>query len=146
MLRFAPLGATPNPSSTPRPPTTPPATTPPVTTPPVTTPPSNPPGAGACTAVYRVVDEWQGGFQAEVTVRNNGTSTLNGWSVRWSLGSGQTVGQVWNGTLTSSGSAITVRNVSWNGSIAANGSAAFGFNGTWTGANSAPSGLTCTSP
>ncbi|MDW5322753.1 PQQ-dependent sugar dehydrogenase [Plantactinospora sp. KLBMP9567] len=139
ILRFPPVGATPEPTATTRPPTSSP--TPSV--PPTSTPP---PSGTACTATYRQINQWQGGFQGEVTVRNNGTGTLNGWTVRWTFANGQTIGQLWNGTLTASGSSVTVRNVSWNGTLGVNGSASFGFQGSWTGTNTPPSDLTCTSP
>ncbi|MFC6023503.1 cellulose binding domain-containing protein [Plantactinospora solaniradicis] len=99
-----------------------------------------------CTATYRQTNQWQGGFQAEVTVRNTSTTTLNGWTVRWTFPNGQTISQVWNGTLTASGSSITIRNVSWNGSLAPNASVTVGFTGTWNGTNAPPTNLTCTSP
>jgi cellulase/cellobiase CelA1 len=72
-----------------------------------------------------------------------GASAINGWTVRWTLASGQTITQLWNGTLTTSGSAVTVKNLSWNGSLAPGATAQFGFlaNGT----ASTPS-ITCTSP
>lgn len=41
-------------------------TTPPVTTPPTTPPPTSQP-VGACSASYRTVNSWQGGYQGEVT-------------------------------------------------------------------------------
>lgn len=72
-----------------------------------------------------------------------GSAAVNGWTVRWSLASGQTITQVWNGTLTVSGGTASVTNVSYNGSLPASGSTTFGFlaNGT----PSTPS-LTCGSP
>ncbi|GAB3805844.1 glycoside hydrolase family 43 protein [Micromonospora zhanjiangensis] len=125
------------------PPTSPPPTTPPPTTPPPTTaPPTTPPPAGACSASYRTTSSWSGGFQGEVTV-TAGSAAINGWTVRWTLGSGQSISQSWNATVTSSGSTVTARNVSYNGSLPAAGSATFGFL-----ANGSPStpALTCTSP
>jgi dienelactone hydrolase len=86
--------------------------------------PSGP--AAGCTASYRTVGSWPGGFQGEVTV-TAGSAALNGWTVGWTLGSGQTITQVWNGTLTTSGSAVTVRNASYSGSVPAGGSITFGF-------------------
>ncbi|WP_173074762.1 cellulose binding domain-containing protein [Phytohabitans rumicis] len=50
---------------------------------------------------------------------------------------------VWNGTLTTSGSAATVKNVAWNGTLGAGASTTFGF--IADGTPSIPS-LTCTSP
>ncbi|MEU8184758.1 cellulose binding domain-containing protein [Micromonospora sp. NPDC049044] len=126
------------PTTTP-PPTTPPPTTPPPTTPPPTTPP---PTGVACTAAYRTTNSWSGGFQGEVTV-TAGTAAINGWTVRWTLNSGQSITQVWNGTLSTSGSTATVRNVSYNGSLAAGATTTFGFLGSGAPAAASP---TCTSP
>jgi len=123
--------------------TTPPPTTPPVTTPPPTTPPvTTPPPSDACSATYRTTNSWSGGFQGDVTV-TAGSAGVNGWTVRWTLASGQTVSQLWNGTLTTSGSAATVKNVAWNGTLGAGASTTFGF--IAGGTPSTPS-LTCTSP
>jgi arabinoxylan arabinofuranohydrolase len=77
-----------------------------------------------------------------VTVRA-GNAPLNGWTVRWTLASGQSIGQVWGGTASTSGSAVTVRNAAWNGSLAPDATTAFGLIGS--GSPSTPT-LTCTSP
>lgn len=124
------------------PPVTPPNTsgTPPVSTPPVSTPPpatTPPPAGGACTATYRVVNQYSGGFQGEVTVKA-GNSAITGWTVRWTFQNGQTISQLWNGALTASGSAITVKNMSYNGALAANATTTFGFNASWNGTNAIP--------
>jgi dienelactone hydrolase len=118
----------------------PPGATPP--TPPTTSSPSPSAPATACTAGYRTVNSWPGGFQGEVTVSAAGTA-INEWTVRWTLASGQTITQLWNGTLATSGAAVTVRNATYSGSVPASGSVVFGFlaNGT----PSAPA-LTCASP
>ncbi|HEY2674955.1 MAG TPA: glycoside hydrolase family 6 protein [Rugosimonospora sp.] len=130
------------PTTTP-PTTTPPTTTPPTTTPPTTTPPTTaPPASGACTATYQTTNSWPGGFQAQVTV-TAGSAAINGWTVRWTLASGQSIAQLWNGTLSVSGSAVTVKNLSYNGTLASRASTQFGFTGS--GGNSTPA-LTCTSP
>lgn len=99
-----------------------------------------------CAATYRMVSQWTGGFQADVTVRNNGTSTMNGWTVRWTFPNGQTVSNLWNGVVSSSGANVTVRNASYNATLAANASTSFGFLGSWTATNTPPTSLTCTTP
>jgi hypothetical protein len=104
--------------------------------------PSAPGPSGACQASYRTVDSWQGGFQGEVSVTAGG-SAINGWTVRWTLAGGQNVTQVWSGTLTTSGSTVTVRNASFNGSLPASGSTTFGF--LASGTPSTPA-LNCVSP
>ncbi|WP_433348712.1 cellulase family glycosylhydrolase [Micromonospora sp. CA-111912] len=125
------------------PPTTPPPTTPPPTTPPPTTPPpTTPPPTGGCTATYTIVNQWQGGFQGEVKV-TAGSAAINGWTARWTYANGQAVTQSWNATVTSSGSAVTARNVAYNGKLGAGASTSFGFIGSSGGTNAVPA-VTCT--
>lgn len=121
---------------------TPATSRPPTTAPASSRPPTTPPSGAACTASYRTVNSWSGGFQGEVTV-TAGSAGVNGWTVRWSLASGQSVSQVWNGTVSATGSTVSVANASYNGSLPANGTTTFGFlaNGTAT----SPA-LTCSSP
>jgi endo-1,4-beta-xylanase len=92
-----------------------------------------------------MVSNWNGGFQGEVTVANNGSGTLNGWTVGLTLASGQTLANIWSGVNTGSSGAISVRNASYNGSLGANASTTFGFlvNGS---ASTAPGSISCTSP
>jgi hypothetical protein len=99
---------------------------------------------GTCGASYRTINPWQGGFQGEVTVRNNGSSTLNGWTVHGTFPSGVSFTNLWNGTNKSSGSTLTVSNADFNGTLSGSGTTTFGF----TANGNAPSSwsLTCTSP
>ncbi|WP_307867919.1 lytic polysaccharide monooxygenase auxiliary activity family 9 protein [Umezawaea beigongshangensis] len=100
----------------------------PTTTPPTTTPPVD----AGCAATYRVTSTWNGGFSGEVSVANTGTSAVNGWRVGWTLGGGQTISNVWNGTLSTSGSAVTVANAPYNGTVGGGASTTFGFNANGT--------------
>ncbi|WP_371102652.1 cellulose binding domain-containing protein [Streptomyces sp. PU_AKi4] len=98
-----------------------------------------------CTATYRTVDSWSGGFQGEVTVRNDGSGALDGWTVGMTLASGQSISSLWNGRNTGTGRAVTVRNTDWNGSLAPGSTTTFGF--TATGSSSTvPTTLTCDRP
>ncbi|MFY1702779.1 family 43 glycosylhydrolase [Micromonospora sp. WMMA1923] len=104
--------------------------------------------AVACRVTYTVTNQWQGGFGANVIVDNLG-DPVNGWRLTWSFAAGQTVGQLWNGTATQSGTQVTVTGADWNRDLASGGSANFGFNGTWTSSNPVPTsfalnGVTCT--
>ncbi|HWB34479.1 MAG TPA: glycoside hydrolase family 11 protein [Rugosimonospora sp.] len=119
---------------------------------PVTNPttPNNPPpttggGTGSgCSATYSAVNSWQGGFQANVTVKNNGSSTLNGWTVHLTLASGQTITQLWNGVNTGTSGSVTVKNASYNGTLSGGGSTTFGYTGS--GNAGTPTNISCTSP
>jgi endo-1,4-beta-xylanase len=102
--------------------------------------PSVPPGA--CSATYKTVNFWPGGFQGEVTV-TAGSSGVNGWTARWTLSSGQQITQVWSGTLSASGSSVSVANVDYNRTLGAGASTVFGF--LSNGSPSTPT-ISCTSP
>ncbi|MBP2708246.1 cellulose binding domain-containing protein [Microbispora sp. RL4-1S] len=105
------------------------------------TPSVTPTSGQGCTASYKVVNSWPGGFQGEVTV--SATRAISSWTVGWTYANGQTVGQIWNGTLTQSGAAVTVGNVGYNGTLAAGASTTFGFTGSYNGTNGVPSPITC---
>ncbi|MGJ6966136.1 glycoside hydrolase family 9 protein [Streptosporangium sp. G11] len=100
--------------------------------------------AGGCTATYAVGNSWQGAFQAEVTVKNEGALAITGWTVTWRFPNGQTISQLWNGTHTQTGADVSVRNVAWNGALAPNASASFGFTASQNGTNGVPTPVTCT--
>lgn len=92
-----------------------------------------------CSATYKTISSWTGGFQAEVTVRNTGTTATSGWAVNWTYPSGTTIGSVWNGVLGTP--AVTVRNVAHNGALAAGASTSVGLIGSGTAATPT---VTCT--
>jgi len=96
----------------------------------------------ACSVTYEVTNQWPGGFGANVTINNLG-APINGWTLTWSFTAGQTVTQIWNGTVNQSGSQVTVQNAPYNASIPSGGSVSFGFNGTWNdNTNPAPTSFT----
>ena len=131
----AALGGVPTPTPT--------ATPTPTTTPTPTATPTATPTSAGCVASYQLVNQWQGGFQAEVTVRNSGVGSIAGWVVRFDFTDGQRVTQAWSAEVAQSGSTVTARNVSWNGALAPGAQTTFGFLGTAGGTNTAPA-VSCT--
>lgn len=97
--------------------------------------------AAGCRVDYRIVNQWQGGFQGDVKITNLGDQ-LNGWSLAFDFANGQRVTQGWNATWTQSGTRVTAASYSWNGSLATNASTSIGFTGSWTGSNAVPAGFT----
>ncbi|MFG1675435.1 cellulose binding domain-containing protein [Micromonospora sp. NPDC049282] len=120
---------TPTPTATPSPTPTPTATTP-------------PPSTGACQVTYAISGQWPDGFQGDVTVRNTGTTPVNGWTLRWSFADGQQINQAWGATYTQSGAQVTATNVAYNGAIGPGGTVTFGFIARWSGANTRPTAFT----
>ena len=93
--------------------------------------------ATACKVDYQITNQWGGGFGANVTLTNLG-SPVTSWNVGWTFGAGQKIQQLWNGTPTVSGSAVSVASMSYNGALATGGTTSFGFNGSWTASNPVP--------
>ena len=130
--QFIDGGSSPSPSLTPTPTPTSPSPSPTSPSPSPTSPSSSPQGGTGCTATYQVTSSWTGGFQVNVDVKNIGSAALTGWTARWTLPSGQAISSLWNGTLSVSGSNVTVTNASYNGALAAGASTTFGFLGSGT--------------
>ncbi|WP_020121555.1 GH12 family glycosyl hydrolase domain-containing protein [Streptomyces canus] len=110
--------------------------------------PGTPGGSTACKVAY-ATNVWQGGFTADVTITNTGTTPVSGWRLAFSLPSGQQITNAWNANLSGSSGAVTASNVSHNGELAAGGQATFGFQGTSSGTFTKPSafslnGTACT--
>jgi acetylxylan esterase len=135
-IQFMGLNGTPVSTPTPTVGTTPSATVSTTPTPTATL------GGSSCSVHYAVSNQWSGGFGASVTINNTGTSTINGWTLKWTFPNGQTITQIWNASDTQSGSTVTATNVSYNGTIASGGNTNFGFNGAWNGSNTNPSAFT----
>jgi len=106
----------------------------PATAAPTTTPSPVAPADSGCTAQYQVTSSWPGGYQVEVTVRNDGGGAVAGWTVRWTLPAGHRISGLWNGTVTQQGSSVIVSNANWNARIGSDGSTSFGLNAV-TGSN-----------
>ena len=97
--------------------------------------------AAGCRVAYSVTSQWQGGFGASVAITNLG-DPVNGWILAFAFPSGQTVTQLWNGVVTQSGAAVSVRDAGYNAALGTNATTSFGFNGAWAGTNAAPTAFT----
>jgi hypothetical protein len=133
----------PVPTATTAPPTPTATTVPdmtPTTAPPTATsvPPTatTPPTGGTCQVDYEIVNPWDTGYQASVTITNNEGTAVSGWTLTWPHAPGQTLQSAWNATASQSGNNVTASNPAghWNGTIAANGgSVNFGFTASHNG-------------
>jgi endo-1,4-beta-xylanase len=96
-------------------------------------------GGGTCHVTYTKTNEWAGGFVANLTVSNTGTSAINGWTLTYAFPGDQKVTNAWNATVTQSGAAVSATNMSFDATIAPGGNVSFGYQGTWTANDTAPS-------
>jgi Glycoside hydrolase family 44/Cellulose binding domain len=78
---------------------------------------------------YVVTNDWGSGYTALIKITNSGTTTINGWTVRWQYSGNNRVTNVWNTRLTGS-NPYSGTNLSWNANIQPNQTVEFGFQGT----------------
>ncbi len=79
----------------------------------------------ACT--YTIESEWNTGFVANITIKNDTGAPINNWSVNWGYSNNRISGS-WNANFSGS-NPYTASNVSWNGNIPVGQSVSFGFQG-----------------
>jgi len=101
---------------------------------------------GNCAVAYSVSDWGNGsGFTGNVTITNNSTSAVSGWTLRFTFPTaGQRVNQGWSANWTqATGSAdVTATNLDWNATIQPGASVSIGFNGSYNGSNPKPAAFT----
>jgi hypothetical protein len=88
--------------------------------------------AGNCS--YVVQSEWNSGAQANIVIKNNGSTAINGWTVSWKYSNGTTLASFFNATVTGS-NPYTATNLAWNSTIQPGQSVQFGFNANKAVAN-----------
>jgi poly(3-hydroxybutyrate) depolymerase len=99
---------------------------------------SSSPASGAC-RVADTINAWNTGLTSTITITNTGSSSITGWSLVFTLPSGQTITSGWNATYSPTSGQVTATNVSYNGTLAAGASTSIGFQAGHTG-NTAPPG------
>ena len=87
-------------------------------------------GDSGCTAAFQISNQWQGGFQANMTITNTETSATTGWTVTWQIPSGQQITSSWNAVTSQSGQSETATSEPYNGAIAPTASTSFGLQGS----------------
>ncbi|MFD1151553.1 GH12 family glycosyl hydrolase domain-containing protein [Saccharothrix hoggarensis] len=97
-------------------------------------------GPGSCRATHRVVNSWNGGFTAEATITNTGSSQVSNWRATWTAPSGVTVTSGWNATVSQSGSTVTAAAPSWAPNLAPGQSVTVGYQANGS-SSTAPSGF-----
>ncbi|HYH03509.1 MAG TPA: cellulose binding domain-containing protein, partial [Bacillota bacterium] len=92
---------------------------------------------------YVIQNDWGTGANVSVTIKNNGSTAINGWNLAWTFPGNQKISNLWNGSFTQSGSSVTVTNMSYNVTIPANGgTVSFGFGLSYSGSNAKPGSFT----
>ncbi|MEU7891182.1 cellulose binding domain-containing protein [Microbispora bryophytorum] len=99
-------------------------------------------GTGTGPRVAYTMSSWNSGFTASISITNTGTSTINGWTLNFTLPSGQSITSGWNATYSPSSGQVSAANVSYNGTIAPGATVDIGFQATHTGNTAEPTAFT----
>ncbi len=111
-----------------------------ITPTPVTVTPT--PGAGNYVVTYSMND-WGSGATVNITIKNNTSTAVNGWTLAWTFSGNQTITNLWSGSYTQSGTSVSVTDAGYNANIPANGGTTnFGFNINYSGTNAKPASFT----
>jgi len=93
----------------------------------------------ACHISYSVTTQWNSGFVAAVSIKNTGTSAINGWNLTWTWAGNQRITQASNANYTQSGANASLTNENWNSTIAPGATVnGIGFNASYSGSNPNP--------
>ncbi|MCC8429963.1 cellulose binding domain-containing protein [Reyranella aquatilis] len=89
---------------------------------------SHGPSSGDMQALMAVVDSWNGGFNAAVSLHNHGEA-VSGWQLE--IETQSEITSIWNAEIVShDASGYVVRNAAWNGKVDAEADVSFGFTAT----------------
>ncbi len=101
---------------------------------------SSPGGSGGC-RVTNALNPWNNGLTDNITITNTGSTAINGWSLRFTLASGQNITSGWSATFAPTSGQVTATNAGYNAALPPGGSTTIGFQATHTGNSSAPTGF-----
>jgi poly(hydroxyalkanoate) depolymerase family esterase len=105
-------------------------------------PSSSPPPGNASCRVTGTVSAWNTGLTESLTVTNTGSAAVNGWSLSFTLPTGQSITSGWNATYSPNSGQVTAKNLAYNAAIASGASVGIGFQATHTGDTAKPASFT----
>ena len=82
----------------------------------------------AANCTYTVNNEWNNGFTATISITNNGSSAINGWTIGWQYNS-NVMTSSYNATV-SGNNPYAASALSWNSNIGVGQTVSFGLQGT----------------
>lgn len=84
---------------------------------------------GACSVNYTTTNAWGNGGQQDLVITNTSAAKTS-WQLCWTFNGNEVINNLWNGSYTTNGKNVCVRNAGYNGNLPANGTVAFGFTHT----------------
>ena len=113
-----------------------------------TAPPGQPkrsiPGAGrparssaGCLVTY-TASNWPGAFRAEITIDNEGATSINGWKLTFAFPGDEAISSSWNAAFTQTGPKVSATNTNYDAIIVPGARQSLGFLGAWTSNDTPP--------
>ncbi|RYZ95280.1 MAG: cellobiohydrolase, partial [Moraxellaceae bacterium] len=85
----------------------------------------------AATCTYKIDNQWNTGYTGTITIANNGSSAITGWTVGWSYSKNR-ITSSWSATVSGS-NPYSATALDWNKTIQPGQSVSFGFQGDTNG-------------
>lgn len=86
---------------------------------------------------YQTTADWGGGFNGQITVKNNASAGLNDWTLEFDFS--RTINTIWDARIVSRvGNHYVIKSAGWNNVIPARGQVSFGFGGSPGNVTEAP--------
>ncbi|WP_198586893.1 glycoside hydrolase family 9 protein [Glycomyces xiaoerkulensis] len=103
-------------------------------------------GDSSCEVDYALHGSWEGGYNAEVVVRNSGDEPLEDLTVRWAMPAGQTADYSWSAELVQEGHIMTATELGGGYPLDPGREYTFGYNGSTADGKAAlkPASVSCT--
>jgi hypothetical protein len=76
---------------------------------------------------YHTVSSWGTGYSGQYTITNEGTTTVSGWTLAFTLPAGTSLSSLWNGSYQHAGGQVLVTSESWDATISPGSSVSVGF-------------------
>jgi Cellulose binding domain/Glycosyl hydrolases family 18 len=93
-------------------------------------------------ASYQAGSNWGAGYSGQIAITNAGTSTVNGWTLAFTVPTGTSLTSLWDGSYTDNGGQVTVTSDSWDVAVAPGGTVTVGFEAAATGTAGQPADCT----
>jgi len=91
---------------------------------------------------YEIMNSWATGAVINITITNNGTSNIKGWTLNWNFTGNQQILGGWNAEYSQNGTSASAKNVDYNETIKQNTSVTIGFSISYSGNNKIPTDFT----
>ena len=99
--------------------------------------PPPPPPPSSPQFSFATSSDWGTGFVAGITIKNTGTTALNGWTLSFDFD--RNITSIWNAVIVSHvGNHYVIANAAWDATIPPGGTVNFGFQGVTGNVTSGP--------